>query len=61
MPVGFMGGPAFRTLTLFEVAVSLTPRNGAVLGQLFDRIGELVDTQQQIPRCSRECRKCGLK
>ena len=40
----------FQPLSLFEVAISLTRRNGAVLGQLFDRIGELIDMQQQIAR-----------
>ncbi len=39
-----------QPLSLFEVAISLTRRNGAVLGHLFDRIGELIDTQQQIAR-----------
>jgi hypothetical protein len=28
----------------------LTWRNGAVLGQLFDCIGELIDMQQQVAR-----------
>jgi hypothetical protein len=40
----------FQTLCLFEVAISLTGRDGAVPSQLLDRIGELIDTQQQIPR-----------
>ena len=40
----------FQALSLFEVAIGLTRRNGTVLGQLFDRIGELIDTQQQVAR-----------
>ena len=40
----------FQTLCLFEVAISLTRRNGTLLRQLFDRIGELIDAPQQIPR-----------
>ena len=40
----------FQPLSLFEVAIGLTRRYGAVLGQLFDRIGELIDMQQQIAR-----------
>ena len=40
----------FQPLSLFEVAIGLTRRNGAVLGQLFDRIGELIDMQQQVAR-----------
>lgn len=49
--LGFAGRDRlFQTLSLFEVAVSLTRRNRAFLGQLFDGIGELVDTQEQIAR-----------
>ena len=40
----------FQPLSLFEVAIGLTRRNGAVLGQLFDRIGELIGLQQQVAR-----------
>jgi hypothetical protein len=40
----------FQTLSLFEVAIGLTRRNGAVLGQPFGRIGELLDMQQQVAR-----------
>jgi len=48
---GFAGRERlFQPLSLFEVAIGLTQRNRAVLGQLFDRIGELIDTQQQIAR-----------
>ena len=48
---GFAGWDRLlQTLRLFEVAVSLTRRNGAALGQLFDRVRELIDVQQQIAR-----------
>ena len=40
----------FQPLSLFEVAIGLARRNGAVLSQLLDRIGELIDMQQQIAR-----------
>ena len=40
----------FQPLSLFEVAIGLTGRNGAVLRQLLDRNGELIDMQQQIAR-----------
>jgi hypothetical protein len=40
----------FQTLSLFEVAIGLTGRYGAVLGQLLDRIGELIDLPQQVER-----------
>ena len=36
----------FQPLSLFEVAIGLARRNGAIPGQLFDRIGELIDMQQ---------------
>jgi hypothetical protein len=40
----------FQLLGLFEVAIGLTRRNGAVQGQLLDRIGKLIDLPQQVPR-----------
>ena len=40
----------FQPLCLFEVAIGLTRRYGAVLHQLLDRIGELIDVQQQVAR-----------
>jgi len=40
----------FQPLGLLEVAIGLTRRNGAFPGQLFDRIGELIDKQQQVAR-----------
>jgi len=39
-----------QALSLFEVAISLPRRYGTVSGQLLDRVGELVDMQQQIAR-----------
>ena len=43
----------FQPLSLFEVAIGLTRRNGAVLGQPRDRIGELIDMQQQVARAQK--------
>ena len=40
----------FQPLSLFEVAIGLTRRYGAVPGQLLDRDGELIDVQQQVAR-----------
>ena len=40
----------FQPLSLLEVAISLTRRNGAVLDQLFDRIGEQIGMTQQVAR-----------
>src|SRR6516162_6630535 len=40
----------FQALGLFEVTIGLTGRNGAVPRQLADRIGELIDMQQQVAR-----------
>ena len=40
----------FQPLSLFEVAIGLTRRNGAVPGQLLDRIGKLIDMPQQVAR-----------
>jgi len=46
---GFAGRDRlFQPLSLLEVAIGLARRNGAVLGQLFDRIGKLIDMQQQV-------------
>jgi hypothetical protein len=48
---GFAGRDwLFQALSLFEVAIGLTRRNGAVLSQLLDCFGELIDVQQQIAR-----------
>jgi len=44
------GDRLFQTLSLLEVAIGLTRRNGAVSRQLFDSIGELIHTQQQLAR-----------
>jgi hypothetical protein len=40
----------FQPLSLFEVPIGLTRRYGAVSRQLLDRIGELIDMQQQVAR-----------
>jgi hypothetical protein len=40
----------FQSLSLFEVAIGLTGRYGAVLRQLLDCIGELIDMPQQVAR-----------
>ena len=40
----------FQPLSLFEVPIGLAGRYGAGMGQLFDRIGELIDTPQQVAR-----------
>jgi hypothetical protein len=40
----------FQPVRLFEVAIGLTRRNGAILDQLLDRIGKLIDMPQQVPR-----------
>jgi hypothetical protein len=40
----------FQPLRLFEVAIGLTRRDRAVARQLLDRIGELIDMQQQVAR-----------
>ncbi len=40
----------FQPLSLCEVAISLARRYGAGMGQLFDRIGELIDMPQQVAR-----------
>ena len=44
------GTGCFRLLRLLEVTIGLTRRYGAVPRQLLDRIGELIDTQQQVAR-----------
>jgi len=40
----------FQALSLFEVAIGLTGRYGAVLRQLLDCIGELIGMPQQVER-----------
>ena len=40
----------FQPLSLFEVAIGLARRYGAVPRQLLDRNGKLIDVQQQIAR-----------
>jgi hypothetical protein len=48
---GFAGRDRlFQSLRLFEVAIGLAGRYGAVLRQLLDRIGELIHTPQQVAR-----------
>jgi len=48
---GFAGRDRlFQPLSLFEVPIGLTLRNGAVPGQLFDRVRELIGMQQQVAR-----------
>jgi hypothetical protein len=42
-------GPVLQALSLFEVTIGLTGENGAV-ARLADRIGELIDMQQQVAR-----------
>jgi len=37
-------------MSLFEVAIGLARRNGAVLDQLLYRIGKMIDMLQQVPR-----------
>jgi hypothetical protein len=39
----------FQPMSLFEVAIGLARRNGAVLGQLLYRIGKMIDMLQQVP------------
>jgi hypothetical protein len=48
---GFAGRDRlFQALSLFEVAIGLTRRDRAVARQLLDRVGELIDMQQQAAR-----------
>ena len=50
----------FQPLSLFEVAIGLTRRNGAVLGQLLDGIRKLIDTSQQVARTIEALGSLGL-
>jgi hypothetical protein len=43
-------GLSISEVVLFEVPIGLTRRNGTVLRQLFDRVGELTATEQQVAR-----------
>jgi transposase len=50
----------FQALSLFEVAIRLAGRYGAVPHQLLDRIGELIDMPQQVERTTEALGFLGL-